>query len=54
MGTVATAVYAASKAAGKKVTQRQMARVAAVSESTIRANHRILKLITRNMASQKR
>jgi len=46
LGTVAAAVYIASNAAGKKVTQREMARTAGVSESTIRANCRILKTIT--------
>jgi transcription initiation factor TFIIB len=45
MGTVAAAVYIASSAAGEKVTQREIARAAGVSESTIRANHRILKTL---------
>jgi transcription initiation factor TFIIB len=46
LGTVATAVYIATNDAGEKVTQREMARAAGVSESTIRANYRILKTVT--------
>lgn len=53
-GLVAAAIYFASRMRGKKLTQRELAEAAGVSEPTIRANYRILKLIGQSCRGRKR